>query len=135
MANALKCVVQKAKALGRVVLATEISGTGSNTDATRDALNAILRAQAFGWGVDNLADLATEPHLGPDGASANTACFPDNLHPGTACEPYITGVMQNAVNELLGSSETARHQHRGGDLPGGGGGPLSRPDRLCGRKV
>ena len=110
MANALKCVVQKAKALGRVVLATEISGTGSNTDATRDALNAILRAQAFGWGVDNLADLATEPHLGPDGASANTACFPDNLHPGAACEPYITGVMQNAVNELLGSSETARHQ-------------------------
>ena len=110
MASALRCVVLKAKALGRVVLATEISGAGSNTDSTRDGLNTILRAQAFGWGVDNLADLATEAHVGPDGASANTACFPDNLHPGTACEPYITGVMQNAINELLGSSETARHQ-------------------------
>jgi hypothetical protein len=92
------------------VLATEISGAGANTDANRDAINTILRAQAFGWGVDNLADLATEPHVGPDGASANTACFPDNLHPNTTCEPYITAIMGNAINELLGSSETARNQ-------------------------
>ncbi len=110
MASYLKCMVRKAKVLGRVVLATEISGAGQSTDATRDALNAILRAQAYSWGVDNLAELATEPHLGADGAANNTACFPDNLHPSTACEPYITSIMQNAVNELLGSSETQRHQ-------------------------
>ena len=110
MATYLKCVVQKARQLGRVVLATEISGSGSGTDQTRDALNTILRAQAYGWGVDDLADLATDSHVGADGASSNTACFPDNLHPGTACEPYITAILQNAINELLGSSETQRHQ-------------------------
>ena len=110
IANNLHCVVTKAKQMGRVVLATEISGTGANTDAGKDALNTILRAQAFGWGVDNLADLATDPHFGPDGASANTACYPDNLHPGTACEPFITGMMQNSINELLGATETQRHQ-------------------------
>jgi hypothetical protein len=113
IANALKCMVQKAKALGaKVVLATEISSrsnTGTRGDLGKDALDAIIRAQAFGWGVDNIADLATDPHLGPDGASSNTACFPDNLHPSASCEPYITAVMSNAINELLGSTASNRH--------------------------
>jgi hypothetical protein len=59
--------------------------------------------------VDNIADLATDPHIGADGASSNTACFPDNLHPGPSCEPYITAIMSNAINELLGSTESNRH--------------------------
>jgi len=112
-ANSLRCMVQKAKARGaRVVLATEISSeanAGTQGDAGKDALDAILRAEAYGWGVDNLADLATDPHLGADGASANTSCFPDNLHPGPGCEPYVTAVMSGAINELIGSTETARH--------------------------
>ena len=113
VANALHCMVAKSKAAGaRVVLATEISSLanqGTTGDAGKDALDVILRAEAFGWGVDNLADLATDVHLGPDGASANTNCFPDSLHPGPNCEPYVTAVMQDAVNELIGSSETNRH--------------------------
>ena len=114
VANSLHCMVAKAKAAGaRVVLATEISSLSNSNpagDAGKNALDAILRAEAYGWGVDNLADLATDVHLGADGASANTGCFPDNLHPGPNCEPYITSVMQDAVNELIGSSETSRHQ-------------------------
>jgi hypothetical protein len=114
IANNVRCMVKKAKAAGaRVILATEISAVSNSqpsVDATKDGLNAILRAEAFGWGVDNLADLATDPHVGADGASNNTACFPDNLHPGTACEPYITAIMQNSFNELTGSTETTRNQ-------------------------
>jgi hypothetical protein len=114
IANDLRCMVQKGKAAGaRVILATEISAVSNSNpgvDAAKDGLNAILRAEAFGWGVDNLADLATDPHIGADGASSNTACFPDNLHPGAACEPYVTAIMQDSLNELLGSTERNRSQ-------------------------
>ena len=109
IANSYKCLVQKAKQLGRVVVATEISGenNGNDYDPQKNALDAILRAEAFGWGADNIADLATDPLIGADGASTNTFCFPiDQLHPGVNCEPHITAIMQDAVNELIGSSET-----------------------------
>ncbi len=111
IANSLKCMVQGAKGLGwRVVLATEISsGTGSVGDTGKDALDAILRAEAFGWGVDNLADLASDPVLGADGASTNTSIFPDTLHPNPAGEAHVTAIMQDAVNELLGATESNRH--------------------------
>ena len=114
VANNLKCLVQKAKKLGRVVIATEIScsGTFSNTGGTCDSgkntLNPIIRAEAFAWGADNIADLATETHVGIDGGSAIAACMPDGLHPGPGCEPYISAVMADAVNELIGSND-ARH--------------------------
>ncbi len=116
IANSLHCIVQKAKAVGRVVLATEISSTGgtptgATADAGKNALDTILRAEAFSWGVDNLADLATDPILGADGASANTTNFFDGLHPTSAGQQHVTTVMQNAVNELLGSTETQRHQN------------------------
>ena len=39
-----------------------------------------------------------------------TSCFPDGVHPGPNCEPFVTSVMQDAVNELLGSSATTRNQ-------------------------
>ena len=113
IANNLKCMVEKGKALGaRVILATEVSAESPSEpsiDQAKNALNTILRAEAFGWGVDDIADLATDVHLGADGASANTACFSDTLHPSAACEPYITAVMQNAFNELTGSSERMRN--------------------------
>jgi hypothetical protein len=108
IANALKDLVQKAKADGaRVILATEIDATGY--DAGKDALDAIIRSQAYSWGVDDLADLATIPQLGADGAAANTTYFNGGLHPVDAGEVFITGVMSNAVNELIGSTETNRH--------------------------
>jgi hypothetical protein len=109
----LKCMVAKAKVRGsRIILATEISSTsGTNPagDAKKDALDPLIRANAFSWGVDNIADLATDPHLGADGASADATCFPDGLHPSTACEPYVTRIMQNSVNELMGSTSSAHH--------------------------
>ncbi|HEU5340509.1 SGNH/GDSL hydrolase family protein [Edaphobacter sp.] len=108
LADALHSMVRKAKADGaRVILATEIDATGD--DAKKDALDAIIRQQAFSWGVDNVADLATIPQLGADGASASTTYFADGLHPVDAGETLITSVMSNAVNELIGSTETNRH--------------------------
>jgi hypothetical protein len=111
IASALQCMVGKAKALGsRVVLATELGAYANNTtgyDQAKDQLDPIIRANAFAWGADNLADLASDPLIGADGATANISCFPDNLHPGPNCEPDITAIMQNAVNELLGSTANA----------------------------
>ncbi len=128
VANSLQCLVQKAKAAGsRVILATEIDFTDNNYyslsgDANKNALNAIIRANALLWGADSIADLATDPHIGADGASTNTNCFVDGVHPGDTCEPYITTIMQNAVNELLGSTSpnpthttAASYQEQAGD--------------------
>lgn len=111
IANSLKGLVQKAKADGaRVVLATEISSnSGGNGDASKNALNTIIRSQAFSWGVDNIADLATIPQLGADGAYASTVYFADGLHPSDAGEAYITAVMSNAINELIGSTPANPH--------------------------
>ena len=108
-ANSLRCMVRKAKAAGsRVILATEIAAgaAGSASSTAYQALDPIIRAEAFGWGVDNIADLATDAHFGTAAASQSTTCFGDTVHPTAACEPYITTIMQDAVNELLGSSET-----------------------------
>ena len=128
VASSLQCLVQKAKAAGsRVILATEIDFTNNNSyslsgDADKNALDTIIRANAFAWGADSIADLATDPHIGADGASTNTNCFVDGVHPGDGCEPYITNIMQNAINELLGSTLTnpthtaaASYQEQAGD--------------------
>jgi hypothetical protein len=107
IADGLKGMVQKAKADGaRVILATEIDATGF--DAGKDALDAIIRKEAFSWGVDDLADIATIPQLGADGAAANATYFHGGLHPVDAGEAFITAVMSNVVNELMGSTETNR---------------------------
>lgn len=109
IADNLHSLVLQSKALGaRVILATDISAT--NKDANKNALNTILRAQAFGWGADNLADLATDPVLGADGASTDTTYFADGLHPNSTAETHVTAVMQDAVNELLGSTASAPTQ-------------------------
>lgn len=107
-ADALHSMVRQARADGaHVVLATEIDAT--NADAKKDTLDAIIRAQAFSWGVDNIADLATIPQLGADGAAANTTYFDGGIHPKDPGETLITQVMSDAVNELIGSTETNRH--------------------------
>jgi hypothetical protein len=111
IANSLKGLVLKAKAVGaRVILATEISSTsGTNGDASKNALNTIIRSEAIGWGADSIADLSTIPQLGADGAHTSTLYFADGTHPTDAGEAYITAVMSNAVNELIGSSDTNHH--------------------------
>ena len=111
-ANGLKSMVQKSKALGaRVIVATPISNNTGGADANlKDVLAPILRQEAFAWGADNVADLATSPQLGADGAFANTTYFADGAHPTDAGELLVNAVMSNAVNELIGSTETSRHQ-------------------------
>ncbi len=112
IAASLQCLAQTAKSYGSlVILATEISSYSGNSrgDSTKNALDQIIRANALTWGVDDIADLATNPMLGADGASANTTCFSDGLHPTNQCEPLVTAIMQNSVNEVLGSTEAAPH--------------------------
>ncbi|WP_263366934.1 GDSL-type esterase/lipase family protein [Edaphobacter bradus] len=112
VANSLKGMVQKAKAAGaRVIVATEISSHSTgNGDTMKNALNTIVRSEALTlWGADNVADLATVPQLGADGASNNATYFSSQLHPTDAGEVFVTSVMSDAVNELIGSTETSRH--------------------------
>jgi hypothetical protein len=111
IANYLKTMTQKAKALGaRVIVATDIS-SGSGGDAYKDGVDPIIRAEAFSWGADNIADLATIPQLGADGAYANTTYFADTLHPTNTGEAFLDVAFSDAINELLGSNETTnRHQ-------------------------
>jgi hypothetical protein len=104
----MKSLVVQAKRLGaRVIVATEISSSGN--DSNKASLNAIIRSQAFGWGADNISDLGTIPLLGADGAYANTAYFVGGLHPTDTGELLINPVMSAAVNELIGSNATNYH--------------------------
>jgi len=106
IANNLRCVVQKAKAAGaRVIVATEISAY-NGFDTMKNSLDPIIRQEAFSWGADNIADLATEPILGADNAYSDATYFLGGLHPNDAGEVYVTTVMQDAVNELIGSNAT-----------------------------
>lgn len=108
MASSMQTLVKKAKADGaRVIVATEISS--SLGDDLKQELDTILRAQAYSWGADNVADLATVPQLGADGAFQSTLYFADGVHPTAFAEPLITNVMSNAVNELIGSTASQHH--------------------------
>jgi lysophospholipase L1-like esterase len=108
IADGLKSLVQQAKALGaRVVLATETSFNGG--DAQKNALNTIIRSEAFSWGADNIADLGDSPQVGADGTYAG-ANFADGLHPNDTGENYVRAIMNNAINELIGSTASARHR-------------------------
>ena len=107
-AGSLKALVQRAKAAGaRVIVAMEISS--NRDDHNKAALDALIRANAFAWGADNIADLAEVPQLGADGAFESRTYFVDGVHPTPEAEPFITAVMSDAVNELIGSSATSHH--------------------------
>jgi hypothetical protein len=139
IADGLRSMVQQSKALGaRVVIATEISFLTAAGDAQKNALNAIIRSEAYGWGVDNIADLGTSPQVGMDGAY-NSANFVDKIHPNDAGEVYIRAIMSNAVNELIGSTQSSRHTtsaanyvevagYRYLDLTGGAPQTITLPD-------
>jgi hypothetical protein len=139
IADGLRSMAQQSKALGaRVVIATEIGFLTAAGDAQKNALNAIIRNEAFGWGVDSIADLGTSPQVGMDGAY-NSANFADKIHPSDAGEVYIRAIMCNAVNELIGSSLSSRHTTSAGsyvevagdrylDLTGGAPQTITLPD-------
>ena len=77
-----------------------------NDDATVQAVNTALRAQAAGLGV-TLVDIATDPCLGATGAYANpTGCsdFTDGLHPNQTGEDAMRNYYVNVINYLSGST-------------------------------
>ena len=107
-ASYLQCLVTQGKQLGaRVIVATEID-SNVNGDSGKDALDPLIRAGWQTWGADNLVDLATQPLLGADGAYTD-GYFADGLHPNDAGEVFITAMMQDGINELLGSTATSHN--------------------------
>jgi hypothetical protein len=123
----MQCIVQQAKQAGaRVIIATEISGGVSSgctvIDTARDVFNPVVRSSWQSWGADNLVDLATLPQLGADGDCLDSY-YADYEHPNDAGEALITPLMNDAINELLGSTaanpsstSAAAYQEVAGDL-------------------
>ena len=80
-----------------------------NNDATVQAVNASLRAQAAALGV-TLVDVATDSCLGATGAYANPpGCnhFTDGIHPNQTGEDAIRKYYVNIINYLSGSTMAA----------------------------
>jgi lysophospholipase L1-like esterase len=114
----LSMCATKAKQYGaRSIVATMISRTGF--DASKNELNALIRANYKQAGFDYLNDIAAVPGVGADGAYSNTACFKsDGIHlngPGPGGCGSVGGVgftgyglveqlSENAVNTMDGST-------------------------------
>jgi len=114
----LSTCAAKAKLYGaRSIVATMISRSG--WDASKNALNALIRTNYQQAGFDYLNDIAAVPGLGADGAYSNTACFNvDGVHltgPGAGACGSIEGIgltgygiveqlSENAVNTMDGST-------------------------------
>jgi hypothetical protein len=116
----LSTCATKAKQYGaRSIIATMISRGG--WDASKNALNALIRANYKQAGFDYLNDIAAVPALGADGAYSNSVCFTsDAIHltgPGPGACGSIEGIgltgygiveqlSENAVNTMDGSTMT-----------------------------
>lgn len=88
----------------KVIVVTMMSrvGTGlggATLDSFKNSYNAIIRAR---WPefADGLADVASNPNLGADGAYANLTYFTDGVHPTTAGYTIIAGIISNTINRL-----------------------------------
>lgn len=97
----------------RVFVMTMISRTGNSTgngsvtnDSLKNAYNGLLRSDAAG--SDGLIDIASDPALGQDGASANTilptacgggVCFTgDHVHLVTVAQQRVAGMAASYIN-------------------------------------
>jgi hypothetical protein len=97
----------------RVFVMTMISRTGNSTgnagvtnDSLKNAYNALLRADYAG--ADGLIDIASDPAVGQDGASANTilptacgggVCFTgDHVHLVTVAQQRLAGMVSSYIN-------------------------------------
>ena len=86
----------------KVFVLTMISRTGQ--DSGKNLLNALLR-QNWPQFADGLVDVAANPNIGADGASANgTYFFTDGIHLLTAGDTIVAGIASNAVNAYYGNT-------------------------------
>lgn len=79
-----------------------LSRTGE--DASKNLYNTEMRQQWPGF-ADGLVDMAADPNVGADGASANTTFFTDGVHLTTNGKNNdVTPIMARAVNRLYGNT-------------------------------
>jgi hypothetical protein len=86
----------------KVIAATMVSRSGQ--DANKNTYNTLIR-QNWSTFADGLADIAADPLLGADGASASATYFQTGVHPTqTAIYNSEVPVFQRAVNRLYGNT-------------------------------
>lgn len=95
----------KVKAAGAKCLPfTMISRTGE--DGQKNIINTWLRNH---WNefADGLVDLAANPNLGADGASANGTYYTDGIHLTTTGNAIVTSISQQAILRATGNAAPA----------------------------
>jgi lysophospholipase L1-like esterase len=93
------CLARRAAGWNRIVLGTLLPSTVSGFNATRDAVNTLIRADTSFY--DYLADYDTNPTIGADSAAANTTYYIDGTHPTTAGYGLMAPITQAAVTAAL----------------------------------
>jgi lysophospholipase L1-like esterase len=106
--------IQKMKLAGcRVGVLTMISRAGNgggnggaSYDTDKKAYNALILSGAKAAGADFIVDVAADPHLGADGAYANSTYFQaDGTHPTQAGQQEIANLYSNAYNYTFGHNK------------------------------
>jgi trimeric autotransporter adhesin len=116
--NEIASEVQTLRQAGcRVFVGTVLSrggtdGVGGSLDADKDALDAVILAQAKTVGADGVVDFAANPLLGADGAYANpnpTACSgggafqSDGVNPTVCGQLLLAAAASHSLNYYFGS--------------------------------
>jgi trimeric autotransporter adhesin len=116
--NEIASEVQTLKQAGcRVFVGTMLSrggtdASGGSLDVDKDALDAVILAQAKTVGADGIVDFAANPLLGADGASTNpnpTVCSggavfqSDGVHPTACGQLLLAAAASNSLNYYFGS--------------------------------
>jgi len=88
---------------GKCLPMTVMSRTGADT--TKNGFNPLIR-QNWQTFADGLIDLASDPVLGADGASANATWFSDGLHPTALGQQRMAQIAARGINRLFGRKDT-----------------------------
>ncbi len=84
---------------------------GQTMDALKDTYDALILQQAKQVGFAGVLDVAANPLLGADGASANTTYFQaiDHIHPTTLGNQLMGTAVSNGLNWYFGYNESNPH--------------------------
>ena len=84
---------------------------GLTMDALKDSYDALMLQQAKAAGFAGVLDVAANPLMGADGASANTTYFQagDHIHPTTLGNQLMGTAVSNGLNWYFGFNEANPH--------------------------
>lgn len=87
---------------GKVIVSTILPNVGwdGTQQTTRTDLNTLVRTNWASF-ADGLADFGADATMGPQAAAANTALYPDGLHPSRLGHSYLAPIAAAAINALL----------------------------------